>query len=686
MSARKPPYPKLWNGPNPIGESQIRYMDTVGLPYMTKSGPGFMARKKGPFVEVTGTTTITPVLPFIRASESTDATRPSVAVTSADGSLQFSKVMDGGSVAAKVKRTSKPYYPTINWISADQKTVVTWRSPSRYERTRLTGYSSASFIPGLKEGSKVFGFGVSSSYPYDWAVWVNGVRYQSSVIVLGACVFVDQMPGGVEARYLKIIGSREKAQMVTDSSGYTSINESFTEYANTLEFIPLDKNGIYKKHSFITGDSGSMNAEEARLHSLYTHRPFHFNASGTEAVCTGLSGALLDEDYLLDGVRIQTGTPGIIVKCPGTEYPQTVRLGRDAADSPYPYIKNVSKSTRLDQPGGDNSNGSFNSDESAQVTLYTSFDYLLGTDELTYVKRVMTTTSSKAYEWTSIIGPGPAPGTAGVQSKEFSSSYKYSLGGTDVQSCGGGLHLGSFIINETTDLDVDRAEQHYWTEDGYSHDDWTSTGRSVRVNQRTDCLVTPIDMRVGAILRNEAVTNISLTGTKTNTKAGYDTHPTDASYAAFPTLKPPRNSLTMPHGGVNELTHNYKFSALLPTQLGGVGSDHQLGSWSKQMIGADTSDGLYLVGAELAIDPKSGNIVSSMYRYGNDAETQHIDFTTFFVNAPRLQQVATYFISREQSGEPGSLTFTYAPYSVSRTPGTTLTGLAFAHKPNEGFT
>ena len=676
MSARKPPYPKLWNGPNPIGESQIRYMDTVGLPYMTKSGPGFMARKKGPFVEVTGTTTITPVLPFIRASESTDATRPTVAVTSADGSLQFSKVMDGGSVAAKVKRTSKPYYPTINWISADQKTVVTWRSPSRYERTRLTGYSSASFIPGLKEGSKVFGFGVSSSYPYDWAVWVNGVRYQSSVIVLGACVFVDQMPGGVEARYLKIIGSREKAQTVTDSSGYTSINESFTEYANTLEFIPLDKNGIYKKHSFTTGGAGFSTAEETRTHCLYTHKPFHFNASGTEAVCTGSPGTIQDETLT------EEGTPGILVRCPGTEYPQVLRIGGSA----YPHLKNVTESVREETPGGNTSNGTFDGSESTQTTVYTALDFLLGSDEITYIKRATSTTWTKSYSWGVVLGPPPPSGTSGTQVKDASSSYDYTLSGTEVLYLGDQT-LASYTSTEVVDLNVDARTQYYWTEDGYTHDDWTSTGRSVRVNQRTDCLVTPIDMRVGAILRNEAVTNISLTGTKTNTKAGYVTHPTDASYAAFPTLKPPRNSLTMPHGGVNELTHNYKFSARLPTQFSSVGgAEFQLGSWSKQMIGADTSDGLYLVGAELAIDPKSGNIVSSMYRYGNDAEPRSIDFTTFLVNAPRLQQVATYFISREQSGEPGSLTFTYAPYSVSRTPGTTLTGLAFAHKPNEGFT
>jgi hypothetical protein len=46
--------PKLWDGPNPVGEAKSRHLETLDTPYLTASGPGFESRKKGCFSEVIG--------------------------------------------------------------------------------------------------------------------------------------------------------------------------------------------------------------------------------------------------------------------------------------------------------------------------------------------------------------------------------------------------------------------------------------------------------------------------------------------------------------------------------------------------------------------------------------------------------------------------------------------------------
>ena len=49
--------PKLWDGPNAVGEARMRALEQVATPYISASGPGFTASKKGQFSEVTGSTT-----------------------------------------------------------------------------------------------------------------------------------------------------------------------------------------------------------------------------------------------------------------------------------------------------------------------------------------------------------------------------------------------------------------------------------------------------------------------------------------------------------------------------------------------------------------------------------------------------------------------------------------------------
>jgi len=47
-------FPKLLDGPNPVGEAKARHLETVDAPFLTAIGPGFVASKKGPTSEVTG--------------------------------------------------------------------------------------------------------------------------------------------------------------------------------------------------------------------------------------------------------------------------------------------------------------------------------------------------------------------------------------------------------------------------------------------------------------------------------------------------------------------------------------------------------------------------------------------------------------------------------------------------------
>lgn len=46
--------PKLWDGPNAVGEARARFNETLAAPYQTALGPGFSARKMNGFSEVTG--------------------------------------------------------------------------------------------------------------------------------------------------------------------------------------------------------------------------------------------------------------------------------------------------------------------------------------------------------------------------------------------------------------------------------------------------------------------------------------------------------------------------------------------------------------------------------------------------------------------------------------------------------
>jgi hypothetical protein len=47
-------YPKLPDGPNPVGEAKVRHLQTLDAPFLTAIGPGFVASKMGEFYEVTG--------------------------------------------------------------------------------------------------------------------------------------------------------------------------------------------------------------------------------------------------------------------------------------------------------------------------------------------------------------------------------------------------------------------------------------------------------------------------------------------------------------------------------------------------------------------------------------------------------------------------------------------------------
>ena len=47
-------FPKLWDGANAVGEAKARHLDTIDVPFLRASGPGFSAHKRGEFSEVYG--------------------------------------------------------------------------------------------------------------------------------------------------------------------------------------------------------------------------------------------------------------------------------------------------------------------------------------------------------------------------------------------------------------------------------------------------------------------------------------------------------------------------------------------------------------------------------------------------------------------------------------------------------
>lgn len=47
-------YPKLWDGPNPVGEAKVRQLQQVDAPFLSASGPGFFSATTGGFSEVRG--------------------------------------------------------------------------------------------------------------------------------------------------------------------------------------------------------------------------------------------------------------------------------------------------------------------------------------------------------------------------------------------------------------------------------------------------------------------------------------------------------------------------------------------------------------------------------------------------------------------------------------------------------
>lgn len=50
-------FPKLWDGANAVGEAKARHLDTIDVPFLRASGPGFSSHKRGEFAEVFGVVT-----------------------------------------------------------------------------------------------------------------------------------------------------------------------------------------------------------------------------------------------------------------------------------------------------------------------------------------------------------------------------------------------------------------------------------------------------------------------------------------------------------------------------------------------------------------------------------------------------------------------------------------------------
>ncbi len=668
---RKPPYPKLWDGPNAIGEGQIRYMDTVGLPYMTKSGPGFMARKKGPFVEVTGTSTFAPVLPFIRASQCMESSAnfgaSGDAYPQTDGSLRISKDKTSGSPVAKIKRSASAYLPTVNWISKDQKTVVSWISPGRYVMPQLSGYTTNSALPGSFVSGGLFGFGTSGDYPYKKDLWVNGTRYTSIGYVLGACVISVPVEGGNTARYLKIICSLSTV-LRTRSSGYVSASRTVNDYADVLELIPLDKFGVYTRHNNLDTDWANMlTTREKQNNFLTTHAAFHFNASGTQAVCTA-SGGIHGDGWG------DAGTAAILLDSSGIDRPTWARSTEI----------NDSSANSSSTPNGNSQNGGQAGSSDSSYTSFSCFDYLLGSDTLTYIKQVATTEGSYTYAWQytppATVPPGATMSTDTTNTSTYtstgSSSTQVFLGSTSIESYGGSSS------SSTTVTTVDTA---YWVNAVNTGSRWTSTGSTTSAQNNGSFIVVPIDLRIGAYLMSKHTSVYSGSGGSSRTSEAAVGHSGDPAYGKYAQPRPPLATWVGNSGGGTSTEVVYTLCVHLPSDVTDAGGKRVLYTWTAP----DYSETDYLrdVGAEVVLDPKGNNIIASMYRIGGYPEYAAYNgdyYQDRLTVNPKLGQLMTAAISRTQGGTAEAPTFTYEDYSIDISPGTALVCLAFAHKSGEG--
>lgn len=609
MSARKPPYPKLWNGPNPIGESQIRYMDTVGLPYMTKSGPGFMARKKGPFVEVTGTTDVMPTVASIRCAEyfaPTPTTSPSSnsSMNAADGSIKLVRKTTGTTATTKTVRGVDATVPLSNWISADEKDVVSWVAPRRYFRhtdlQNLVAGSDSNIISQPNQQHGVFGNTIlpgflTRSRVLTTNVWANGRKYNAGVPVLGACIFRDTLPGGGEKKYLKILAVDDLMLQGTQQTSVANANRAIiidlASGATVASFLGLraDLAALWSAHGAVPG----------------TQAAAMFNASGTEAV--------------LQSVGNSGGVPFLM--WPGLTRPTWRR-------EVWPYFAEPTDSGGGRQTAGDLSAGASSDAWSTTSSVLHAIDYLKGTDTVAYCYHLQSSSYTEGSTWSMVSDSGTTTET-GTYSHTGTTTTDIKVNGTTVKS-----------VSSSTDL----SRQTSWRyTSGYNN----SIADFAETTTYTDGLnnVSALDVRIGLVVVG--------TYSGVATASGGSVRPDNYYNSAFLT----QGHQTATYPGNHAATLKATCHALLESGGGGF-SLTQIGTGQGDI---SNSRFMPIVLAESALDVRGGQIAVSAYVYGTYLGTGP---STNWLPYSKLLPLGMWVLGRTNTGTPESPAFTYAPIAT----------------------
>lgn len=315
-------FPKLWGGPNAVGESKLRGLEMTDAPYQTASGPGFIARKKGMFREVESTSSgpepllrfrIADVDPATAAVAVTEGFSVLTAVPHARPSimLKLATVRDAAGTLMGAVRGATPYEQLANWVSADKKIVVSWRAWGRYATpdriysgTLNNVFSTA--IPGTLVGTYYYGLSASSQWtPGSARIWVNGRGYNTRGLVFGACVVSMADADGVTRPFVKMVVSEPSWDpRQPDPIGPFQLVICPLDEIPTDPFRPVPPSPNYHAHDLRAGIGAlKYRAGGTNVRGNTYDAPFLFNASGTEAVCSCSTG--------LDASPLRMGCPGV---------------------------------------------------------------------------------------------------------------------------------------------------------------------------------------------------------------------------------------------------------------------------------------------------------------------------------------------------------------------------------------
>lgn len=642
MSARDPKYPtypKLWDGPSPVGESQTRYMAGLDMPYMTKVGPDFVARKKGQFYEVNSTQQEMADTSFIRAADCMPSTSNQEGIgdasTRSDGSLRITRDRQGN---LKVKRSSRAFLPLLDWVSPDEKDVVMWVGPGRYtpyrkvkdlafpsESDTTRFWSDATYLPGIQFGPGLKGLFTRDAYPFRRAVWVNGIKQDVNRMVVGAAIYKEPVGGGNFARYLKVV-LLGVSPFLDLWIGDGRVTEDISHYVDGVMAIALDKFGTTVGHfdlqtDFINSlkpeDRGGRPDSWGHIKSgkYGTAAPFLFNASATEAMCQAAPETFGDFG-------------NIVLSWPG--------LGRPTWALRHPYVKGDTNNTFTGDPldganvpiGG---NGSWTATSTYSGEKFPlAADYLWGTDTVVTLQRELVSdekTTTAVYT-KNVDGQGNKTETSNV-TNSAQSSHKFTLGGVEL-AAGSSSSGGTASVTNVTA--------------GPSSSSTLTRQAAGAADTYYECYAD--DLRFGLVHLRRSSTSGGVDETRVRTPASADWSEGYYALGSGP-------GYAYGTDGTDEL----RFYVRLPTNNMGEGSISLLAN-----IPADQA--LYVHKSEIVYSTRLNTVLISMYTY--DSKDYALSpgaggVLPLYSYGMKLAGHGIFAFSRTVSGSGGALSYSYAP-------------------------